>query len=595
MTVAEHARALIAGATRIVGFTGAGISTESGIPDFRSEDGGLWTRHSILTLQEFKSSEAPRAGFWRMALSLWPTLRDARPNAGHDAFVELHRQGRLDLLVTQNIDSLHQRAGLPAEKVIEMHGAATEAVCLTCGDRIAADEAARRVEAGDAAPRCRSRGSSLTRPARHARHCDGLLKPAVTLFGEDLPPGVLARATAALDQCDLLLVVGSSLEVEPAASLPALARNAGARLVVVNRAPTPLDGSADAVVHGEIGDMLPDLVRSPGKGTSSSGGRNRETPTNRTTSACHPGRAHRAAAAGPSVVRQKGSERMPEGDKTGVTDFDLTRAIIALANEPFDPMPGGMKTPESARSRLRRVVDTAEWYEWPINDEKLRAQTGITLRSHSPLDRNIELKRELHARFRRALGDEREGLVDYYVETWGGINIGDATRRRYAREHPATLADEGIKNIASRSKALVLHNPSRYAIYDSRVAVSLNYLVIRRVGHDRGPGHIGWKDGRKCFPLPPSQAKGTTAAHEACRTLSERFDIPFYDSGAPDFYHDYLRAIREAAWRLSDSERREICIHWVESMLFGMAERCAAGLHAACRFSDPLSFTVVDG
>ena len=262
MTVAEHARALIAVATRIVGFTGAGISTESGIPDFRSEDGGLWTRHSIPTLQAFKSSEAARAGFWQMALSLWPTLRDARPNAGHDAFVELHRQGRLDLLVTQNIDSLHQRAGLPAEKVIEMHGAATEAVCLTCGDRIAADEVARRVEAGDAAPRCRSRDSSLTRPARH---CDGLLKPAVTLFGEDLPPGVLARATAALEQCDLLLVVGSSLEVEPAASLPALARNAGARLVVVNRDPTRLDDSADAVVRSEIGDVLSELVRSPKK------------------------------------------------------------------------------------------------------------------------------------------------------------------------------------------------------------------------------------------------------------------------------------------------------------------------------------------
>ena len=284
---------------------------------------------------------------------------------------------------------------------------------------------------------------------------------------------------------------------------------------------------------------------------------------------------------------------MPEEERPGVSDFDLPRAIVALANEPFDPMPGGMKTPEPERGRLRRVVDTVEWYDWPIDREKLHEQTGITLRSHSLLDRNIELKHALHARFRNALGDERERLVDYYVRTFGGIHVGEDTLRRYAREHAATLADEGLTNIASRSKALVLHDPSRYAIYDSRVAVSLNHLVIRRVGHDRAPGHIGWKDGRKCFPLPQTKAQGTQAAHGACRTLSERFDIPFYS--ATDFYDDYLRVIREAARRLSDSEHREICMHWVESMLFGMIKRCAAGLHAACRFSEPLSFTRVAG
>ena len=116
----------------------------------------------------------------------------------------------------------------------------------------------------------------------------------------------------------------------------------------------------------------------------------------------------------------------------------------------------------------------------------------------------------------------------------------------------------------------MLHDPSCYAIYDSRVAVSLNYLVIRRVGHGRG--YIGRKDGRKCFPLPPTKAQGTGAAHVACRTLSKRYDIPFYGSTS-EFYKDYLRAIHEAAERLSDSERREICMHWVESMLFGMAQR----------------------
>ena len=287
---------------------------------------------------------------------------------------------------------------------------------------------------------------------------------------------------------------------------------------------------------------------------------------------------------------------IPEEEGPRASCFDLPRAIVALANERFDPLPCGMKTPESERGRLRRVVDTVAWYTWPIDAEKLHEQTGVTLRSHSALDRNIELKHALHTRFRNALGDERERLVGYYVKTWGGINIGPAARRRYAREHPASLADEGITNIASRSKALVLHDPSRYAIYDSRVAVSLNHLVIRRVGHDRGRGHIGWRDGRKCFPLPqPRPGTSMEAAHEACRTLSERFDIPFYGSTSSEFYKDYLRAIREAAWRLSDSERRDICMHWVESMLFGMAERCAAGLHAACRFSEPLSFTVVAG
>ena len=248
MTVAEHARALIASATRIVGFTGAGISTESGIPDFRSED-GLWTRHAMTTLQRFTSSEETRVAFWRMALGLWPTLRDARPNAGHAAFVELHRQSRLDLLVTQNIDSLHQRAGLPAEKVVELHGAATEAVCLTCGDRIRAEDVGRRVEAGEAAPRCR---------------CGGLLKPATILFGELLPPGVIERAVAAVEHCDVLLVAASSLEVEPAASLPVTARRAGAHVVVVNRDPTPHDDIADVVVRGETGAVLPPLVRRHG-------------------------------------------------------------------------------------------------------------------------------------------------------------------------------------------------------------------------------------------------------------------------------------------------------------------------------------------
>ena len=241
----QAARELVAGAARIVGFTGAGISTESGVPDFRSPD-GVWARNRTVDFQEFLSSEAGRIEYWRQKVAAWPAMRAARPNAGHRAFVQLHEQGRLAALITQNIERLHQRAGLPADKVLELHGTTTEAVCLSCGDRITSDEACRRVAAGERAPRCRA--------------CGGLLKPATISFGQALPYDVLQRAQAEAETCDLLLAVGSSLVVEPAASIPRLARRAGARLIIVNRDPTPLDGLADVVVRGEIGAVLPALV-----------------------------------------------------------------------------------------------------------------------------------------------------------------------------------------------------------------------------------------------------------------------------------------------------------------------------------------------
>ena len=239
------ARELIAAASRIVGFTGAGISTESGVPDFRSPN-GVWARNRTVDFQEFLSSEAGRVEYWRQKVEAWPAMRAATPNAGHHAFVKLHEQGRLTALITQNIERLHQRSGLPAEKVLELHGTTTEAVCLSCGDRITSDEACRRVAGGEPAPRCRP--------------CGGLLKPATISFGQALPHDVLLRAQAAIEACDLLLAVGSSLVVEPAASIPRLAQGAGARLIIVNRDPTPLDGIADVVVRGEIGAVLPALV-----------------------------------------------------------------------------------------------------------------------------------------------------------------------------------------------------------------------------------------------------------------------------------------------------------------------------------------------
>ena len=242
-------RKLVSAASRIVGFTGAGISTESGVPDFRSPN-GVWAQNRIVDFQEFVSSEAGRIEYWRQKALAWPAMRDAQPNAGHRAFVELHRQGRLDALVTQNIERLHQRSGLPADKVLELHGTTTEAVCLACGDRITSDEACRRIEDGERAPRC--------------RECGGFLKPATISFGQAMPHDVMVQAKVAAETCDLLLAVGSSLVVEPAASIPRVARQAGARLIIVNRDPTPLDGIADAVVQGEIGAVLPELVRRDG-------------------------------------------------------------------------------------------------------------------------------------------------------------------------------------------------------------------------------------------------------------------------------------------------------------------------------------------
>ena len=245
----QAARRLVADASRIVGFTGAGISTESGVPDFRSPN-GVWAQNRMVDFQEFVSSEAGRIEYWRQKAAAWPAMRDAQPNAGHYAFVDLHNQGRLDALITQNIERLHQRSGLPADRVLELHGTTTEAVCLVCGDRIASDEACRRIEAGEKAPRCRL--------------CDGFLKPATISFGQAMPHDVMARAQVAAERSDLMIAVGSSLVVEPAASIPRVARQAGARLIIVNRDPTPLDGIADAVLRGEIGAVLPELVRRDG-------------------------------------------------------------------------------------------------------------------------------------------------------------------------------------------------------------------------------------------------------------------------------------------------------------------------------------------
>jgi NAD-dependent deacetylase len=236
---------LIAKARRIVGFSGAGISTESGIPDFRSPN-GVWANNRMIEYGEFINSRAGRIEYWRQKVSMWPEMRDAQPNAGHRAFVELERQGRLRAMITQNIDGLHQRAGNSSELVIELHGTTAEAVCLTCGERISMDEAVERVEEGDLAPEC--------------ERCGGLLKPATISFGQAMPAREMQLAAEAAKDCDVFLAVGSSLVVYPAASLPELAKRYGAALIIINRTPTPLDAIADLVINDEIGMTLQKII-----------------------------------------------------------------------------------------------------------------------------------------------------------------------------------------------------------------------------------------------------------------------------------------------------------------------------------------------
>ena len=241
----ERAAHLLAGAERIVVFSGAGISTESGIPDFRSP-GGLWTRYDPrqLGFRRYVTDPATRRLAWRLRRELHHL--DARPNPAHLACVRLAEAGRLAGVITQNIDGLHVDAGLPAGLVCEVHGTGRQFVCLACGDRGPMGEAVARVEAGEDDPAC--------------RRCGGIIKAATVSFGQRIPADVWARAEALTEACDAFVAVGSSLVVQPAAGLPRKAGRLGIPLVIVNREPTPLDDLAGAVLHGEAGTLLPALV-----------------------------------------------------------------------------------------------------------------------------------------------------------------------------------------------------------------------------------------------------------------------------------------------------------------------------------------------
>jgi NAD-dependent deacetylase len=241
MNEIDRLRHLLAESRRAVTFTGAGVSTESGIPDFRSP-GGIWSRYRPIDFQDFVRSPEMRREAWRRKFAVDKTMRKARPNRGHLAIAQLVRSGLVSSVITQNVDGLHQASGVPDEKVIELHGNGTYARCLACGLRHELEPIRRAFETAGRLPECDA--------------CGGVVKAATISFGQAMPPEAMRRAEEETLACDLFLVAGSSLVVYPAAGFPVLAKRNGARLVIVNREPTELDRLADLVLNAEIGPTL---------------------------------------------------------------------------------------------------------------------------------------------------------------------------------------------------------------------------------------------------------------------------------------------------------------------------------------------------
>ena len=241
----ERLHDMIGSAKRIVAFTGAGISTESGIPDFRSP-GGIWTKYQPIYFDDFMSSEEMRREAWRRKFATDETMLKAEPNAGHRALAKLVEQGRMSAVITQNVDGLHQRSGIPAKKVIELHGNATYATCLDCGQRYELEPIKKAFLGADELPVCVK--------------CDGIVKTATISFGQSMPEIQMAHAQEETMACDLFIVLGSSLVVYPAAGFPRVAKRRGAGLIIVNRDPTDQDDVADLVIHSEIGPTMSRVV-----------------------------------------------------------------------------------------------------------------------------------------------------------------------------------------------------------------------------------------------------------------------------------------------------------------------------------------------
>lgn len=234
-------RDLIGRSRAILGFTGAGISTECGVPDFRSP-GSPWMANKPIPFQAFVASAAARREAWRRKFAMDDLYAGARPGRGHAALARLVERGCMPAIVTQNIDGLHQASGVPAEKVIELHGNGTYAACLDCGLRHELADLRPLVEARGEAPPC--------------AECGGMVKSATVSFGQAMPAAAMRRAQELALACDLFLAIGSSLVVYPAASLPLVAKRNGAALVIINREPTDFDEVADLVINADIGDVL---------------------------------------------------------------------------------------------------------------------------------------------------------------------------------------------------------------------------------------------------------------------------------------------------------------------------------------------------
>lgn len=237
----DELKQLLVDANKVVAFTGAGISTESGIPDFRSP-GGIWTKYQPIDFRDFVASEEMRREAWRRKFATDETMRQATANAGHRALTRLHEDGKLTALITQNIDGLHQASGMPDEAVIELHGNSTYATCLNCGERHELDWAKWVFADNETLPTCMV--------------CDGIVKTATISFGQSMPEEPMLRAQQASLDADLFIVLGSSLVVYPAAGFPMLAKENGAKLVIINREPTDQDAMADLVINAEIGATM---------------------------------------------------------------------------------------------------------------------------------------------------------------------------------------------------------------------------------------------------------------------------------------------------------------------------------------------------
>jgi NAD-dependent deacetylase len=230
---------------KLIVFTGAGISTESGISDYRSK-GGLWDKFQPVYFDEFMSSREARERYWEQRMDMEKGLSAAKPNEGHMAIAALHHQGLLRALITQNIDGLHQASGIPNEKIIELHGNTCRIRCMSCLKLASLEETLARIKKGDKAPEC---------------DCGGFLKPDTVSFGQAMPEEETRRATALSSESDVFLVIGSTLLVQPAALMPEYAKASGAFLIIINMSETPYDQRCDVLIRGKAGEVLKRVVK----------------------------------------------------------------------------------------------------------------------------------------------------------------------------------------------------------------------------------------------------------------------------------------------------------------------------------------------